>query len=572
MFTYSFRRFAHRLSAGAGIGLMAGSLAIGFPFSALAQVNANGTFELDGDATTHDFTPPAADWQDYTVTGPGQTGILPASGALQFIGGGSKDIYDVNQWSYTSKSSPPKDFITNAYAKAASINGDLVVFAGMDRYSNAGTADSGFWFFQQPVGPLPGGGFGPGGHTNGDLLIVAQYTTGGSVSILTVYLWENGALVQQQTGADCGTTGGVLPCGRTNTGPVPLYWSYAGKSSPTNEPGAGAFLEVGVDVSALARAAGNPTPCFSSFLAESRSSATPNSVLKDFLAGSFPVCSINVGKACPAQPTIDANGTHLTSIFNVPVTNTGLATLDNVTLTDPLVDADHVCTITQIGTTASSTPFVNGTTAVPVASSLNAGQVLNVTVSCDTNAAALNSNPFINTIKTVAQTSTVAGAPTVSASHTVTQAESCHADTSPSITVTKTCKSVNLIGGTNNPQVCVAITLKSTTSEELTNLNLDDMTVDGTVLLNSQLSAVDPSLTLAPNASVTIPNYCYTPSKPDNSTAGTNVNPESAQYSDKASVDGTGAISHITLSQSNNGVRPSGGISCKLCPPPQGGP
>ncbi len=533
-------------------------------------------FELDADATTGNNG--GVDWQSFLTIGPGQTGIIAdAGGSTVFTGGGSKDILDTSNWAYTTKSTPPKDNITDAYAVAqVSGSGDLLVYAGLDRYSVSGTADAGFWFFQQPIGLQPGGKFGPGKHTEGDLLVVVEYTNGGSVGTVKVFVWHNGGLTLQATGADCLSTSGMLPCGRTNTSPVTVYWPYSGKGG-TTKPAAGGFLEIGVNVSAIARAVGNPQPCFTSFLAETRSSATPDAVLKDFVEGSFPVCGVKVGKSCPAAATVNASGTAIHSVFNVPITNTGFGPLSNITLTDTLVDASHVCSITS----PISAPFINNSTPVQVASTLSStpgSNVLNVTVACDTNGGALNSNPFFNSIKVSASTSNVAGAPTVTDSHTVTDdpnhniKESCSAAISPSVTVTKQCKSVNLVGGSNNPKVCVDISITSTTTEQLTNLDLNDMTIDGTTSLNSQLQAVNPSMSLAPGATVTVPNVCYTPSRPDNSVSGTNVNPESAQYSDKASVDGVGSISKQTLSQSSNGVRPSGGISCKLCPPPQGSP
>jgi hypothetical protein len=568
--------------ARSAIAAAAGALlCIGLSASpAYAGLSAGQVFELDADATSGNHG--GVDWQSFTAAGPGQTGIVadPVSGggALVFIGGGSKDIYDTSSWNYSNKSTPPKDNIQNAYAVAGNNNGHLVVYAGLDRFSNNGTADAGFWFFQAPVAPLPGGGFGPGKHTEGDLLIVAEYTNGGSVGTLTIFIWHNGALVQQTNGADCTVTGGTLPCGRTNAGPIPMYWPPYTSTNPASKAGAGTFLEVGVDVTAIALAAGNPVPCFTSFLAESRSSATPSAVLKDFVASNFNVCGIKVGKSCPLPAVVNTDGASIHSIFQVPITNSGFGSLSNITLTDTKVDSSHLCTITSVGGNSANTSFPDATTAVPVVATLAGGATLNVVVECDSNGQALNSNPFYNAIKASGQTGTAAGSPTVTDSHTVTDDvqngihESCAAATNPSVTVTKICKAVNLVGGSNTPKVCVDIAIKSTTNELLTGLNLDDTTVDGTTLLNSLLGTVDPTYTLAPGATVTVPNVCYMPSRPDSSVAGTDVNPEAVTYSDKASVDATGAISGKTLSSASNGIRPNGGATCKLCPPPQGGP
>jgi hypothetical protein len=90
------------------------------------------------------------------------------------------------------------------------------------------------------------------------------------------------------------------------------------------------FFEGGVDIAA---ALGGQAPCFTSFLVDTRTSQSTSAVLKDFLGGGFPVCSIDVAKDCGAcsldnpTPTFgwDVSGT---------VTNTGSGTLYNVKVTD----------------------------------------------------------------------------------------------------------------------------------------------------------------------------------------------------------------------------------------------
>lgn len=535
-----------------------------------AAITFDPLFELDANAKSGDNG--GVDWQVYTTPAPGQTGIIPdpaGNGAVVFTGGGSKDINPISQWSTSNKSTPPKDNILNAYAKAGTnSNGDLIVYAGLDRYSNNGTADSGFWFFQNSVSLGSDGKFS-GAHSDGDILVVAEYTNGGAVGTMNIFVWKSGALAPYSgSGADCSTNGGVLPCGRTNALPIDMYWPPYTTSGA--KAGPGIFLEVGVNVSVIAKSFNLPTPCFSSFLAESRSSATANSVLKDLVYGAFPVCSIKVGKSCPqssTNPTINSDGTSLHVAFNVPITNSGFGSLSKITLTDTLVDSSHRCTLTKVGATTTSVAFIDGSTAVAVADSLAGGATLNTVVECDTYPPAQNVNPFYNSITASAQTGTTAGSPTISDSHSVTDDpsksihESCALNTNPSVTLTKTCKSVYLVAGSNQPQVCVDIAITSTSKEQLSNLTVWDKTIDGTMTLTP------PSTTLAPLASMTISNVCYTPSKPDGS-GGTRVNPEAAQYSDTVSVDAKGAISGTYLS--NGGTAPSIGATCKLCPPPQG--
>jgi uncharacterized repeat protein (TIGR01451 family) len=212
-----------------------------------------------------------------------------------FQGGGSKDILGIQQgkWLFTNSKPQPKDDITHAYA-AAYIdpgNGHLILYAGLDRFDNSGDATAGFWFFKNDIGEDPnvttnGGHPFTGTHTDGDILLVSDFTVGGSTSTIKVFRW---------TGNDA--TGGLVPLnngnpinGKTfaivNGGPISVPWSYTNKSGAT-QPAAGEFLEEGVDLTALGLEG-----CFSSFLAETRSSQSPTATLSDFVIGNFPLCSL----------------------------------------------------------------------------------------------------------------------------------------------------------------------------------------------------------------------------------------------------------------------------------------
>src|SRR5207244_6611132 len=74
-------------------------------------------------------------------------------------------------------------------------NGDQILYAGLDRYDNSGDATAGFWFFQNPIGENPnvttnGGHPFTGTHADGDVLLVSDFTTGGSVSTIKVFVWR----------------------------------------------------------------------------------------------------------------------------------------------------------------------------------------------------------------------------------------------------------------------------------------------------------------------------------------------------------------------------------------------
>src|SRR5262249_46738299 len=75
-------------------------------------------------------------------------------------------------------------------------------------------------------------------------------------------------------------------------------WSFIDKSRNTG-PAAGEFLEEGVNLSALGLGG-----CFSSFLAETRSSQSPTATLSDFVIGSFNTCTLDL----PNTATVQADG------------------------------------------------------------------------------------------------------------------------------------------------------------------------------------------------------------------------------------------------------------------------
>src|SRR5262249_4540709 len=74
-------------------------------------------------------------------------------------------------------------------------------------------------------------------------------------------------------------------------------------------------------------------PCISSFLEETRASATASSTLKDFLIGSFDTCKVTVTKTC-ACDAILSGGSSFEYTVGGNVTNSGAATLHNVVVTD----------------------------------------------------------------------------------------------------------------------------------------------------------------------------------------------------------------------------------------------
>lgn len=356
-----------RLSLGA---LLVGGMAV----TAVNAVDGNppGLFELDGN--TVDADGGGDDWNSMHPNNPlssvAFTGILADKSPLTiFTGGGSKDILDIPNWRHTNGSVPDKDDITNAYA-AAYINpgdvshggevlhkaGDMILYFGLDRFANNGDAHAAFWFFQNDVGLNPNGTF-IGQHAGrddangkrGDLMVLVEYPQGANaVPEIKVYEWDplkqgdvvadNLSLLYSSTSAKCDGSGNKLACATTNPADLPLpAWPYAPKLGAKNRLPAESFFEGGVNVSALL---GGNVPCFSSFLAETRSSRSETAQLKDFVLGNFDVCAIEVTKECVATVDSEDGGNSIKVDFSGTVTNTGALALDNVTVVDDMGTTD----------------------------------------------------------------------------------------------------------------------------------------------------------------------------------------------------------------------------------------
>ena len=269
-------------------------------------------FELDGDATDAATGMPD-DWS--SITGAIDSVLVTDGTGTDddtFTGGSSKDDLAISGWKWeTAKATPEKNDIAHAYAAAYADNGELVLYFGQDRTPNqAGDANVGFWFFQDDVSPNGSGGFS-GNHQVNDIFVAAELTNGGGVPNIVVYKWNGSGLTKiadESSSAKC--TGGTLSadvCGIANSGNVTV-------------PGGGTvpspyFFEGGMNITKLL---GGTTPCFSSFLANTRTSQSTDAVLKDFAGGQIDTCaSITIKKrTAPAGGQgfqFTASGTGLSS-------------------------------------------------------------------------------------------------------------------------------------------------------------------------------------------------------------------------------------------------------------------
>lgn len=365
-----------------------------FGSSSAYAVHDLNEFELDRDAL--DSNGGAAspdDWDTVNLPLPNgsgghsfeHTGVItdPTPEGSIFTSGKSKDIHDVSEWKWKQSSNIlDKNNITNAYAAAYNVGGDLVIYYGLDRLSNNGSAQVGFWFFKNNItrdgdGTSGGGDNFIGTHANGDILVQSNFSKGGDVDSVTVYEWQSGSLVMIASGGDCiGLAAGDNVCATVNQGNPDAVapWPYTPKSGTDGFFPQGSFFEGGINLSGL----GLTDACFSSFMAETRSSTPFDAVLKDFVGPrEFKTCSIEVSKSC-TNPRL--NGAQDMIIYDIKgsVTANGFGgALYNIALSDNPV-ADGTFTEVNCGTqvaTGNDFPLasLSGTTCYTNTMTVNLG-------------------------------------------------------------------------------------------------------------------------------------------------------------------------------------------------------
>jgi hypothetical protein len=333
-------------------------------------VHDTGLFQLDGDASTALNTTgaPAAndDWDRvcHQVTGSAACGTTPNTtgatavawtgdcpkgqsgigcnntNATIFTGGGSKDPIDISSWAWKDGAGglPDKDNLVHAFAARYSVAPSTtcpagtaptcdVVYFGSDRFDNSGDAQQGFWFLQNKVAlgsNSIGGGFGfTGVHRNGDLLVISDFSNGGTTSTISVYKWNSAVsgnlqLLQSSSSAECTTvTSPDAFCGIVNPVTVASPWStdYTDKSG-NHSYLQGELYEAGINLSTL----GLSGECFSSVVSETRSSTSTTATLKDFVLGNFAVCQPGMttqASATTASPVLPGAAVHDTATITI---------------------------------------------------------------------------------------------------------------------------------------------------------------------------------------------------------------------------------------------------------------
>ena len=404
---HSIRRHRglRRVSISVTAALLAALALIALNVAPAAAVHDTGAFELDGNAVNAAATP-GDDWDNvcHQVTGSdcstssntnGATAVdwvaEPNLNSTIFTGGGSKDPSDVNQWAWKDGAGglPDKDNLLHSFAARYATAAGEVLFFGSDRYDNSGDAQQGFWFFQNSIAlgsNSIGGGTGfTGVHRAGDVLVVTDFSNGGTTSTITVYTWD--PTCTKTTGSTAGTCGDANLrikgtstnancssaaandqfCGIVNpTNGTTAPWSYTDKSG-NNTYLQGEFFEGGVNLTAL----GLGDRCFASVASETRSSTSTTATLKDFVLGTFGQC----GSSLTTQSSI--TGSTSIGTGSVSVSDSATVTVQGVSVWSGTVQfhlrgpiGSPLEASTNIGgpvTVSSSTPTVQSTTATVTA-------------------------------------------------------------------------------------------------------------------------------------------------------------------------------------------------------------
>jgi hypothetical protein len=228
----------------------------------------------------------------------------------QWTGGSQDDDASPhNDWTWIKGNANDKGDIANAGAVLLGCN---LYFFG-DRTAVNGDAQIGFWFFVTDVHQTGSGdtasGFA-GEHSNGDLLIISNFTNGGGNAQPSVYQWQgktssspgglvlidatdvNAQIATNTTLYDVpgGTSGTAMYNGQT--------WTFNPKSGDDGTYPVPLFFEGSLNVCDLP---GNDL-CFASFLLETRNSQSISASLQDLVAGSFsgvpPAPSVTPGAKC----------------------------------------------------------------------------------------------------------------------------------------------------------------------------------------------------------------------------------------------------------------------------------
>jgi len=453
-----------------------------------------------------------------------------------FLGTASKDTDDLFEWTWNQSKPQAKADIAHAFAGAYLSNetGNTFIYAGMDRIANNGSTTAGFWFIQDSGFAMCTGdgtdtdGDNPtcttagtfiGQHTNGDLLLVSDFSNGGAVSTINVFIWNSGLPSTPDASRSpapcdpvsddsdlCGLVNNKYVESTNNKGDPILEkvtvptggWSFSGKGGNTAYL-TGEFLEIGIDLNSIF---GANVPCFSKFMGETRSSTSVSASLSDLTAPvSFPLCSISVTKTCNSSVIAPkAGGGELVRYsFSGNVNNTGNLTIYKPQVKDTVPTTGYITGSLKINST-SVTPGawfeinnggILGGNSAPYSGTLDSSSILMGTADAVKNFmdASASSDPSGTPQNVSGEATADWGNPT-----------SCAPIVTPGLTLAKKCQTCLVTNGTD---------LDVDVSEGVKICNTGNVTISGIVMKDCRggtWSSNDPTTATCSGTGLTVTN------------------------------------------------------------------
>jgi hypothetical protein len=249
---------------------------------------------------------------------------------------GSKDTLPITggwQCNFDNNVNSKTD-VMNAYAVTYTdpVTEDEILYFALERNTNTGTGNVGFWFLQDEAAceatATSGTQSFTGDHSDGDLLVVSEFTNGGVVSTIQVYRWDGGAngslnpnSVAGGVNLDCDVvSGGDSVCANVNTANITTPWLTANfKDGVGHTLRSTEFFEAGLNLTEE----GLGGKCFNTYIADTRSSTSLTATIFDYSLGNLGSCqsSTTTTPSITTPTDIELDGT-------IDVTDDATVTVD----------------------------------------------------------------------------------------------------------------------------------------------------------------------------------------------------------------------------------------------------
>jgi hypothetical protein len=211
-------------------------------------------------------------------------------------GPGDKNSDDIPKWTWASSSVPAKDDISNSYVYTKFVNGEKLLYVGVEREDPSGDSHIDFEFYQNEVAldqnpPCAKQCGFTEDNKDGDILVNMDFSRGGGFGTLSVRKRHEGAtnnydLLETLTGEGCTNDDAV--CGFNNGGPIDggVWDNFDNHAAIITTLQTNSFTEFALNISKLVSNA----PCFASVEVKTRSSTSFTASLKDFSLHGFEPC------------------------------------------------------------------------------------------------------------------------------------------------------------------------------------------------------------------------------------------------------------------------------------------